>query len=328
MNKNSFSIGEVLTKAWQIVWKFKVLWIFGILASCGSGGGGNGGGGSGSNYDFSNGSLPPQMRQFARALEQFGVWLENNLWVIAAAVLVLCVIWIVILFLSVIGQIGVIKGAQLADDGAETLGFGQVWRASLPYFWRVLGLSLAFGLIVFVLVLAMLLPVIALAIVTLGVGALCIIPLMCVFIPLIWVASVIVNQAAVAIVTEDRGILDAVQHSWTVVRSNIGQYLLMALVLFIGGALVGLVIAIPVILIVVPAIFSLAVSDGTNFTGLMIAGLCFVLYLPVALVLQGILTTYVLTAWTLTFRRLTTPLPEPDLTPESNQPLNISDAPA
>lgn len=328
MNKNSFSIGEVLTKAWQIVWKFKVLWIFGILASCGSGGGGNGGGGSGSNYDFSNGSLPPQMRQFARALEQFGVWLENNLWVIAAAVLVLCVIWIVILFLSVIGQIGVIKGAQLADDGAETLGFGQVWRASLPYFWRVLGLSLAFGLIVFVLVLAMLLPVIALAIVTLGVGALCIIPLMCVFIPLIWVASVIVNQAAVAIVTEDRGILDAVQRSWTVVRSNIGQYLLMALVLFIGGALVGLVIAIPVILIVVPAIFSLAVSDGTNFTGLMIAGLCFVLYLPVALVLQGILTTYVLTAWTLTFRRLTTPLPEPDLTPESNQPLNISDAPA
>lgn len=328
MNKNSFSIGEVLTKAWQIVWKFKVLWIFGILASCGSGGGGNGGGGSGSNYDFSNGSLPPQMRQFARALEQFGVWLENNLWVIAAAVLVLCVIWIVILFLSVIGQIGVIKGAQLADDGAETLGFGQVWRASLPYFWRVLGLSLAFGLIVFVLVLAMLLPVIALAIVTLGVGALCIIPLMCVFIPLIWVASVIVNQAAVAIVTEDRGILDAVQHSWTVVRSNIGQYLLMALVLFIGGALVGLVIAIPVILIVVPAIFSLAVSDGTNFTGLMIAGLCFVLYLPVALVLQGILTTYILTAWTLTFRRLTTPLPEPDLTPESNQPLNISDAPA
>lgn len=328
MNKNSFSIGEVLTKAWQIVWKFKVLWIFGILASCGSGGGGNGGGGSGSNYDFSNGSLPPQMRQFARALEQFGVWLENNLWVIAAAVLVLCVIWIVILFLSVIGQIGVIKGAQLADDGAETLGFGQVWRASLPYFWRVLGLSLAFGLIVFVLVLAMLLPVIALAIVTLGVGALCIIPLMCVFIPLIWVASVIVNQATVAIVTEDRGILDAVQRSWTVVRSNIGQYLLMALVLFIGGALVGLVIAIPVILIVVPAIFSLAVSDGTNFTGLMIAGLCFVLYLPVALVLQGILTTYVLTAWTLTFRRLTTPLPEPDLTPESNQPLNISDAPA
>ena len=27
--------GYVLKRAWQIMWKFKVLWIFGILASCG-----------------------------------------------------------------------------------------------------------------------------------------------------------------------------------------------------------------------------------------------------------------------------------------------------
>ena len=29
-------IGEVLSRAWQIIWKHKVLWIFGILASCSS----------------------------------------------------------------------------------------------------------------------------------------------------------------------------------------------------------------------------------------------------------------------------------------------------
>ncbi len=33
--------GEVLSKAWKIAWKFKVLWIFGILASCGQSRGGN-----------------------------------------------------------------------------------------------------------------------------------------------------------------------------------------------------------------------------------------------------------------------------------------------
>jgi hypothetical protein len=260
-------------------------------------------------------------------MEQVGAWLEDNLWIIAVAVLLLCVIWLVIIFLSTIGQIGVIKGAQMADEGAETLGFGEVWRASLPYFWRVLGLSLAFGLVVFLLVLLMFLPVIALSIVTLGIGALCVIPLLCVFIPLMWVLGVVINQATIAIVTEDRGILDAVQRSWSVVRSNIGQYLLMALVLFIGGAIVGLVIAIPVLLIVTPAIISLVVSEFQNFTGLMIAGLCFVLYLPVAIVLQGVLTTYIFTAWTLTFRRLTTPLPDLDVAPESNPPLDLSDAP-
>ena len=35
--------GEVLSRAWQIIWKYKVLWIFGILAGLGSGGGGSGG---------------------------------------------------------------------------------------------------------------------------------------------------------------------------------------------------------------------------------------------------------------------------------------------
>lgn len=52
----NFNFGEALTRAWQIIWKHKILWVFGILASCGrgggnfnsnfnSGGGGNGGGG-------------------------------------------------------------------------------------------------------------------------------------------------------------------------------------------------------------------------------------------------------------------------------------------
>ena len=50
----NFDFIEVFTRAAKITWKYKVLWIFGILASCGrsSGGssnsGGNGGGGSGS----------------------------------------------------------------------------------------------------------------------------------------------------------------------------------------------------------------------------------------------------------------------------------------
>ena len=44
--------GEVLSKAWKIIWKHKVLWIFGILASFGQGSGG-GSGGSGGNSGVS-----------------------------------------------------------------------------------------------------------------------------------------------------------------------------------------------------------------------------------------------------------------------------------
>ncbi len=36
--------GEVFSKAWKIIWKYKILWLFGIFASCSGGGGGGGGG--------------------------------------------------------------------------------------------------------------------------------------------------------------------------------------------------------------------------------------------------------------------------------------------
>ncbi|MGZ9167228.1 MAG: hypothetical protein ACXW4U_18815, partial [Anaerolineales bacterium] len=71
----NFNFGEVLTRAWQIIWKHKVLWVFGILASCGRGGGGNGGGNSGGGGEggFGNGptDLPPQV-------ERFFEWIAEN----------------------------------------------------------------------------------------------------------------------------------------------------------------------------------------------------------------------------------------------------------
>ena len=56
---NNFNFGEVLTRAWQIIWKHKVLWIFGILASCArGGGGGSSGGGGNSGYQTGSGDNP------------------------------------------------------------------------------------------------------------------------------------------------------------------------------------------------------------------------------------------------------------------------------
>ena len=52
-------IGEVLSRAWQIIWKHKVLWIFGILAGCASGGGG---GNPGSGVSWQSDKLPHQLR--------------------------------------------------------------------------------------------------------------------------------------------------------------------------------------------------------------------------------------------------------------------------
>ena len=65
--------------------------------------------------------------------------------VIAGFISLICVIIILTIFFSIIGRVGLIKGAVDADAGAEHLGFGGLWKSGLQYFWRFLGLSLLIG---------------------------------------------------------------------------------------------------------------------------------------------------------------------------------------
>src|SRR5689334_15573224 len=145
----NFNFGEVLTRAWKIIWKHKVLWIFGILASCGRGSGGN----SGNSSRYSSGgptpNLPPQVMQWFQ-------WIQSHLTqFIAITVTVFCVIWIIVAFLSTIGKIGLIRGTAQAEGGTESLLFGQLFSESMPYFWRMFGLSLILALPVLVLVIVL-----------------------------------------------------------------------------------------------------------------------------------------------------------------------------
>src|SRR5512147_3140167 len=108
----SFNFGEVLTRAWQIVWKFKVLWIFGILAGCArGGGGGNSGGGGNNGFNFSSSNVPPGMERFFQNIADHAMAYS------LVAITLLCVVWVVALFLGTIGRVGLIRGAAQADGG-------------------------------------------------------------------------------------------------------------------------------------------------------------------------------------------------------------------
>lgn len=147
--------GEILSKAWKTIWKHKVLWIFGIFASLGSGGGGGGGGGGGSNYqgngNFSQGNgnwnfngLPPQMQSF---LEKFADTVTNIPWYVWVIIgLAFLLLFVALIVISTIGKIGLIHGTQLADKSDEKLSFGPLFSQSLRYFWRVFLFNLITGL--------------------------------------------------------------------------------------------------------------------------------------------------------------------------------------
>ena len=303
----NFNFGEVLTRAWQIIWKHKVLWIFGVFAACSRGNGGGSGGGGGGGGTGPGGQPFPQLQQ---TFEQIGQWINENPWIVVVFVLLALVLFVLAIFLGTIGRIGLIRGTYQAERGAERLIFGELFSGSMPYFWRVFGLSLLIGLAFLLL----LLPLILFGVLTAGIGLVCLIPLICILIPVGFAVSVIIEQANAAIVLEDLGVQAGLRKGWDVVRNNIGPMIALGLILLIGAAVVGFVFAIPIFVSVVPLIVG-AASNNTN--PIWIAVACCALYLPVLIVLNGILTAYIQTVWALAYMRLTA------VPPQDNAPVIV-----
>lgn len=297
--------GEILSKAWKIVWNHKILWLFGLMAGFSAQSGG--GGGSGVNYSYSQrdfGGGPEGMPHFMRELGNF---FENiPAWVYVLLAIGVLVLFVLALFLGTIGRIGLVRGTTQADEGAQKLTLGELWRGSLPYFWRIFWLSALITLMVLVVMLIVLIPGILLTAVTFGIGMLCLIPLICVLAIAIWLLGIVVEQSIVAIVTENLGVTAGLARGWQVVRANVGALLVMALIMAVGAGIVSFLITIPVLLIMVPIVIGAIAQTKTMLTGgFVIAAVLFLLYLPFAMLFGAVLQAYVGAVWTLVFRRLT-----------------------
>lgn len=236
-------------------------------------------------------------------MEQFGNWIGSNWWVIVLFVVVVILLVLLAIFLGTIGRIGLIRGTLQAETGTGALALGELFSGSTPFFWRVFGLTFLIGLIF----LFTFLPLILFGVVTAGIGFICLAPLFCVLAILGMLVNLVIELANVAIVKENLSLAEGWRRGWSVARLNLGPVVIMALILFVISFVIGLVIAIPVIVIVLPAALGVALNNGQNMTPLLIGGLCFVAYLPVAILVSGVLNTYMGAAWTLTYLRLAAP---------------------
>ncbi len=318
----NFNFGEVLSRAWQIVWKHKVLWIFGILAGCGRGGSNFNLRGSSSGGNGPTPNLPPQLQQFFQTIA------ENLTTFIVIAIALTCIIWIVLIFLGTIGRIGLIRGTAQVDGGVEHLVFGQLFSESMPYFWRMFGLSLLVALPIIIVVVVAVVAVAVLAVSASGgsnsatAGLLGAVPLLigcfCLLIPVMFVIGMIARQAENAIVLEDARVLPSISRGWEVFRNNLGPILLMAIILIVIGLVAGFIIAIPIFVVVIPAAFTFIAGQGENFSPLIFMLVCLCLYAPVSWLLNGIVISYTESAWTLTYMRLTKPQSDTPVVPEAN----------
>jgi hypothetical protein len=314
---------EILSRAWQIIWKHKVLWIFGILAGCASGSGGGG------NTNFSRErQAPSQMQPYLNRAQTFFESIPPQTWIMIAIGIGLLVLVLVVLgiFLGTIGKIGLIHGAQQADqDMASRLAFGELFKGSLPYFWRVFLLNLLVGLVVFFVAMIVAVGAILGTVITFGLGILCLIPLICLFIPVAIVINLIIEQATIAIVAENLGVMDGLRRGWEVVKTNVGPMIVMWLILGLAISGIGaIILGLPMLLVFAPLMIGLFANARQALqTGLVISLVCCAAYMPVLILLSGILRSYVWSAWTLTFLRLTKPAQfSPEPLPESLPEIN------
>jgi hypothetical protein len=305
--------GKILSKAWKTIWKHKILWLFGVLAGCSASGGGGGGGGRGSS-SFSGSSssngfqdgpsfLGPQAQhnfdQFFNSLSEVQPWI----WVVIAIGVLLLVVILSILALmtGTLGTTGVIKGAAMADRASEEdkpISFGAIFKGIKPYYWKVLLLTVGVNVAGLIVGLILALPIILFTVCTCFLG-------LFLLIPLGWFVNAMVTFTTIGIIEEDLGIFEAIGRAWNLIIKNLGEIAVMFLILGVGQFVIGLVIALPIFVSIMPMMINLIASGGGMFkTGLIITLVMFLIALPLTIFLSGVLRAYVLTSWTLTYRLL------------------------
>lgn len=295
--------GAILSRAWKITWNNKILWLFGLFAGTGASFNFRGGGSRDGNGGFTGGPGGADVqRQIERLLDRPEVVAA----ILAVAALVI-LIAIAFFILSVIARGGLIGGIRIADDNGQVT-FGEAWSIGLRYFWRMLGMVLL--LIAPILVLALLAVVIG--VLTFGLGLVCLLPLICVFVILYIPYAGVIWLGQIGVVVEDLKVFDGMKRGWELLKTNIGPVIIVGLLLFVIGFLIGFVVLVPLVVIAIPAIVAFMANPRDPniplIVGSIVAFLCF---LPVLWVLSGMINTWIYSVWTLVYRELTGHKPAP-----------------
>ena len=292
-------ISAIFKRAWEITWKHKGLWVLGILANCSSGSSQ-----TSSNvsrmpqYNVSGGEFP-QIDHWLQSVPE-GTWIAIGIAVIGGLILLALIFWM----LAAIGNGGLIAGFQMAETG-ETVTLASAFQQGFSYFWKLLAIQLILGLATLVVFVPVIFGGALMTVLTFGIALLCLIPLICLLIPLGIALSIYTLLTQIALIVEELDIVAAFKRAWDVFRSNLGEVIVMGLILGVGSFIVGLILAIPFILMVLPFITGLVVNTETStVAGLSLTLVGILFYIPVLLLASGIMRTFITGSWTLTYRSL------------------------
>lgn len=275
-------IGSILQRSWDIAWKYKALWVFGLFVQ--------GGGGFTSIFDLSEDS-------------PFGSITSSPAFVTLVFVgIIIGLIFLIMHFISCGAHIDAVN--KLTRGGRYT--FGSSFSVGVDNFWRMAGLWLLMLGAVIALVLVLALPGVLFFVIHLAVGILGLI----VLIPALFAGLVVILMiywlAQRAVVVRGSSIGDSLDEAYFLFRTYLATCVKFALVLLLIAIVFGIALMILLTIIAAPFIAMAIAADGgllpALLLGIPIVGL-------VMLVLEGLLGSFFHSAHTLFyFRLLETPL--------------------
>ena len=198
-----------------------------------------------------------------------------------------------------------------SDLGAAWLAFGDLFKESLGYFWRMLGLSLLVGLpgflfaiISLVFFLGSIFSIFASRTANAGILLLCVaVPLFCLIIPLSWIMTLLSEMSSSALVAENLGIIVSLKRGWNLMWKKLGSVILISLLMFVIQIAAAILLGIPALLVAIPLAAG-AFLAGSGLAIWIVAGVVFVLLLAIGLFINSLVQAYSGSLWMLTFRRL------------------------
>jgi hypothetical protein len=213
----------LIGEAWATTWRYRFLWVLGLLAGATGGTMGLG------RFSLPDWSSAAEWTAPVALLAQS--WIDTNVLLVGGLALGLGSGAIA---LSVIARGGITQATIDLQSGAPS-SFGRAWRAGTHWFWRFLGLLVLLGVLAAIVVGALVLMISNLG----GAGAL----LGALVLTLGVVASIVLAYAERAIVVHDLSLGDALGHGWRVFSDHLSTSLLTWMLSVMLAAVIGALVA-------------------------------------------------------------------------------------
>lgn len=329
--------GNKLRRAWEITWKYKFLWIFGIaMAFCrGTNSFRFNSRSSGGRGDF-GGDVQPLPPQVTEALQNFissgMIW-----WALGGLVLLIVLFWLVGMAVVAYTRGSLVRSVNRLEENLP-LDLRQAWEEGKARFAPLFGLEFLLGvpgmvigvgilvLIVFFFaelmrqgLLGMMNNMEAVSTVILQSMAVFVVlfcGLACVSIIYQIIAAILATFGSRAIALEEMGVIAGIGRGWSVFSKNIGVSIIVALILFGIGLVLTILLAIPVIGVLGGfIIFMMATIRQSPDSWVVIAVVFGLLVILLSLFFNAFMGVYYVfseTLWTLSYREFTGLSPKKD----------------